>query len=247
MTDPSPETTADRLLRKDRRALAAAITALESGQWTDEDWNQLPAPDQPPITVGITGAGGAGKSTLIAALITLLREQQLSVAVLACDPSSPLTGGALLGDRIRVETRPQDSQFYFRSLSTRGATGGVSAVIGDAVRLMAAARFDVVLVESVGAGQDQYGIRQFVDKLLLLLTPGSGDEIQLQKAGLIELADLIAVNKCDLPGADLLIAMLRECLPDIKVIPIVATQAEGIKQLWTALSADAPDNRGAGL
>jgi len=225
----------ERWKQGDRRALAEAITLLEQGEWEEVDWQALPAPDAQAVTIGITGAGGAGKSTLVAALVPFLREQGLRVAVLACDPSSPLSGGALLGDRIRVEPRPADEGFYFRSLSTRGQPGGISQVVRPAVELLKRAGFQVVLVETVGVGQDQYAVHDTVDRLLLVLTPATGDEIQLQKAGVIELADVIAVNKADLPGADLLIAMLRECLPETTVIPVVATQGQGLQRLWAAL------------
>ena len=232
-----PPPTDDWLKRAgDRRAIAEALTRIEQESWKQADWEALPPRSPTSFVLGITGAGGAGKSTLIAALAPFLRGKQLNVAVLACDPASPVSGGALLGDRVRVEPRPADSGFFFRSFSTRGHSGGVSKATGPAVELLRRIGFDVVLVETVGVGQDQYGVREFVDKLLLVLTPGSGDEIQLQKAGLIELVDAIAVNKADQPGSDILLAMLRECLPEVPVIPVVATARQGIERLWNALS-----------
>src|SRR5262249_20324528 len=131
-----------------------------------------------------------------------LRGQKLSVAVLACDPQSPITGGALLGDRIRLRLNPADEGLYVRSLSTRGAAGGISSAVGPAIGWLMAFGFDVVIVESVGVGQDQVAIRSVVDTLVLLVTPHTGDEVQWEKAGLIEVADIILVNKSDLPGAD---------------------------------------------
>jgi LAO/AO transport system kinase len=229
----------------DRRAVAEAITLLERGDWDAAAWEALPAPAARSFAVGITGAGGAGKSTLIAALVPLLRSRNLTVAVLASDPSSPVSGGALLGDRVRLEYRPDDPGFYFRSLATRGHAGGISGVVGSAVQLLRRVPFDVILVETVGVGQDQYAVREFVDKLLLVLTPLAGDEIQLQKAGVIELADVIAVNKSDLPGADIFIALLRECLGTTPVIPVVATAPQGLERLWETIRAEAPQETGA--
>lgn len=244
MQQHNPEFLA-RLAAGERHALAEAVTRLEQQTWHDADWTALPAPQKSTIVLGITGAGGVGKSTLVAALVPFLREKNLRVAALACDPSSPVSGGALLGDRVRVEPRPADDGFYFRSFATRGQSGGISPAVGPTIELLRRLRFDVVLVETVGVGQDQYAVREFVDRLLLVLNPGGGDEIQLQKAGLIELADVIAVNKADLPGADILIAMLRECLPAVPVLPLVATKQQGLERLWqtlTGLPADpSPD------
>jgi LAO/AO transport system kinase len=220
----------------DRRELAAALTLIEQGRWTEADWERLPPAKSNVLAAGITGAGGAGKSTLIAALVPWLRERGLTVAVLATDPSSPVTGGALLGDRIRIDARPDDPGFYFRSFGTRGETGGISAAVAPAVRLLKSVGFDVVLVETIGAGQDQVAVRACVDRLVLVLTPQAGDQIQLQKAGLLEVADVIAINKADLTGADILLAMMRECLPDIPVIPVVAAQGQGLERLWNAVT-----------
>ena len=227
-----------RLQQHDRRALAEAISLLEQGRSPPDLWDQLPPPVTPGLIVGITGAGGAGKSTLVAALIPFLRDQGLTVAVLATDPASPRSGGALLGDRVRVEPRPADDGFYFRSFSTRGATGGISPAVQPAAELLRRLGYQIVLMETVGVGQDQYAVRPLVERLLLVLSPATGDEIQLQKAGVIELADVIAVNKADLPGADILIALLRECLPEIPVVPVVATMSQGLPRLWQALQPD---------
>ena len=224
-----------QLLGGDRLALAQAITRLELGTWEAADWLPLQAGGRKAFSVGLTGSGGAGKSTLAGALVEYLRQRDISTAVLANDPSSPISGGALLGDRVRLEPRPLDPGCYFRSLATRGHHGGISPVVGEAVRLLGAVGFEVVLVETVGVGQDEYAVHSFVDRLVLLLTPGSGDEIQLQKAGLIELADVIVVNKADLPGADVLLAMLRELLPHTPSLPVVANRSQGIEQLWQTL------------
>ncbi len=231
----------DRFGRRDRRALARLLTLVEMGQ----------APAPPPAAgncrvVGLAGSGGAGKSTLTAALIKHLRGAGMKVAVLASDPQSPLTGGALLGDRVRVQFDPADEGVYFRSLSTRGALGGLSDATGPAVAWLKAFGFDVVLVETVGVGQDQVGVRKVVDTLVLLVTPHTGDEIQWEKAGLIEVADIVTVNKSDLPGSDRVRQQLLAALsltPRGRAVPVVSIAAAtglGIAELWDAISAHRP-------
>ncbi len=238
----------ERFKRGERRALAAILTRVE---------NQSPPPapvaeatgqaERPePLVVGITGSGGAGKSTLVAASIRHLRAAGQRVAVLACDPQSPLTGGALLGDRVRVQFDPADEGVYFRSLSTRGAQGGIAAATAAALPWLKAFGFDVILIETVGVGQDQVAVRRLVDQLVLLVTPGTGDEVQWEKAGLIEVADLVVVNKADLPGADRVVAQLTSALslrPDATVPPILrvtATTGVGVPELWQTLLQQRP-------
>ena len=227
-----------RFAAGERRALAQVLTLVESGV-------QLPLPhkagSQRARVVGITGSGGAGKSTLVGALIGHLRVQGLKVAVLACDPQSPLTGGALLGDRIRVQFDPADEHVYFRSLSTRGAYGGISAAVESAIPWLDAFGFDVILVETVGVGQDQLAVRQYVDTLVLLVTPNTGDEVQWEKAGVIEVADLVVVNKSDLPGADRVRQQLRSALtlvpgaPEIPILNVTAATGAGVPELWQTI------------
>jgi LAO/AO transport system kinase len=231
----------ERFQARDRRALARILTLVESGKLRDSP----PAADSQRKTrvVGITGSGGAGKSTLIASLVELLRGRGLTVAVLASDPQSPVTGGALLGDRVRVRFEADDEGVYFRSLSTRGAPGGVSAAVRGSIPWLAAFGFDVILVETVGVGQDQVAVRELVDTLVMLVTPNTGDEVQWEKAGLIEVADLVVVNKCDLPGADrarqqlvaaLSLAGTEKAVP---VLGITATSGAGVAELWDAIAA----------
>ena len=238
MSEPATELL-ERFARGDRRALAEILTLVELGR-------PLSPPPAPKVSatrvVGITGSGGSGKSTLVAALVGHLRKQGLRVAVLACDPQSPLTGGALLGDRIRVRLDPDDEDVYFRSLSTRGASGGISEAIGSDIEWLKAFGFDVVLVETVGVGQDQVAVRCHVETLVLLVTPHTGDEIQWEKAGLIEVADLVVVNKSDLPGADRVRQQLHSALtlspgaPEVPILPVIAATGEGVAELWEAIA-----------
>jgi GTPase len=243
MTDPAADLLA-RFSRRDRRALAEIITLVEAGQapapGAVSSSSLIPPSSSRSLVVGFTGSGGAGKSTLVGASIAHLRSQGRSVAVLACDPQSPVTGGALLGDRVRVKFDPADEGVYFRSLSTRGAQGGVSSAVGPAIEWLKAFGFDVIIVETVGVGQDQIGVRQFVDTLVLLVTPNTGDEVQWEKAGLVEIADLIVVNKADLPGADRVRQQLHSALSlgSHRPVPILAATAatgQGVPELWQAI------------
>jgi LAO/AO transport system kinase len=192
------------------------------------------------LAIGITGSPGAGKSSLTASLIGHLRRADKSVAVLATDPASPFTGGALLGDRVRIDYDPADRGVYVRSFSSRGSAGGLAESTPEVIRLVRAAGFDVILVETVGSGQDQLAVRDMVDVLLLVLTPAGGDDIQWEKAGQMEAADVIALNKADLPGTDFALAGLRAMfeLSPATAPPIIRTIAiknEGVADLWQAV------------
>ncbi len=153
-------------------------------------------------TVGVTGTPGAGKSTLTDKLIAAFRDRGKRVGVVAIDPTSPFTGGALLGDRIRMQRHHADAEVFIRSLATRGALGGLSRSAVDIVRVLDAWQADVVLVETVGVGQDELEVTRTVDSTLVVMAPGMGDEVQAIKAGILECADVFAVNKCDRDGAD---------------------------------------------
>ena len=180
----------------DRQALAKAITVIENTgiAFEIEDGSHAQV-------IGITGAPGVGKSTTVDALIKLLRERNFSVAVLAVDPSSPITGGALLGDRIRLTDHFTDSNVFIRSLATRGHLGGLSASTKAVLQLTQSAKFDIIIVETDGVGQSEVDVMRVVDTVVVVLAPGMGDGIQASKAGLLEIGDIYLVNKSDREGA----------------------------------------------
>jgi LAO/AO transport system kinase len=180
----------------DRQALAKAITIIEN---TGTAFN-IDAQGGAQV-IGITGAPGVGKSTTVDALIKLLRERDFSVAVLAVDPSSPISGGALLGDRIRLTDHFTDSKVFIRSLATRGHLGGLSASTKSVLQITQSAKFDYIIVETVGVGQSEVEVMRVVDTVVVVLAPGMGDGIQASKAGLLEIGDIYLVNKSDREGA----------------------------------------------
>jgi LAO/AO transport system kinase len=177
--------------------------------------------------IGFTGPPGAGKSTLVDAVLTEMRSRGDKVGVLAVDPSSPITGGALLGDRIRMQGHAGDPGVYVRSMASRGHLGGLSPAAPPAIAVMARAGFDVVLVETVGVGQSELEVMDLVDVVVLVLAPGWGDQIQADKAGIVEIADVFVVNKGDRPGADLVKRALLERLEGSTAPVLVTTAATG--------------------
>jgi LAO/AO transport system kinase len=198
--------------------------------------------------IGVTGPPGAGKSTTVAALVGRYRERGMRVAVLAVDPSSPYSGGALLGDRVRMAAHINDSDVLIRSVATRGHLGGLAAAIPAAIRLLAALSYDPILLETVGVGQSEIEIAAVSDPTVLILNPGAGDAIQAAKAGLLEVADLVVVNKADRDGADQTARDLH-AETDAPVLKLVATKGEGVDELIEAidahLRADTPARRTA--
>src|SRR6188472_717114 len=202
----------------DRRALARLLTAVENRTSVAEAaLRRLYPSGGSAHLVGITGPPGAGKSTLVAALIAALREAGRSVAVVAVDPSSPITGGALLGDRVRMQAYASDDGVFIRSMASRGHAGGLAATSAAAATVLDAAGFDIVLLETVGTGQSEVEVAAAADTTVVLEAPEMGDEVQAIKAGLLEVADIVVVNKGDRPGAQRTAAQLRAML-----VPTVA-------------------------
>ncbi|WP_024804463.1 ArgK/MeaB family GTPase [Nocardia sp. BMG51109] len=198
--------------------------------------------------IGVTGPPGAGKSTTIAALAAAYRERGLRVAVLAVDPSSPYSGGALLGDRIRMAQHIDDPGVLIRSLATRGHMGGLSAAVPAAVGLLAALDYGVVLLETVGVGQSEIEIAAVADPTLVILNPGAGDAVQAAKAGLLEVADLLVVNKADREGAEQTVRDLR-AESAAPILTLIASRGERVAELVEAIEAhhraDTPERRTA--
>ena len=194
-------------------------------------------------TVGITGAPGAGKSTLTAGLIGHLRQQEAEVGVLAVDPSSPFSGGAILGDRVRMQDHALDRGVFIRSMATRGHVGGLALATPEAIRLLDAVGFEWVLIETVGVGQVEVEVAGSADTTVVVVNPGWGDAVQASKAGLLEIADVFVVNKADRPGTEEtkrdLLQMLEFSDHEQWLAPIVATVAarnEGIAEVWDAVT-----------
>jgi LAO/AO transport system ATPase len=235
------------ILNRSRPALARAITLLENDR---PGAARLIAELAPRCgrahVVGVTGAPGAGKSTLINALLGEFTRRGRSVAVVAVDPSSPISGGSILGDRLRMDEHGNRDDVFIRSVSSRGHLGGLSKTTGRVIDLFDAAGYDVVIVETVGAGQSEVEIRHFADTNIVVCPPGLGDDVQAIKAGIIEIADLLVVNKADLPQAgrtvlDLTTATQLRQRADwkVKVLKTVATSGEGVAALVDAIAEHA--------
>ncbi|HET8577457.1 MAG TPA: methylmalonyl Co-A mutase-associated GTPase MeaB [Methylomirabilota bacterium] len=199
-----------RMLDGDRLALARLITRVENrSAEVPEIMRAIHGRTGRAYVLGITGPPGAGKSTLVDQLATRLRAEGAAVGIIAVDPSSPYTGGAVLGDRIRMQTHTLDPDVFIRSMATRGSLGGLARATGDVIRLMDAFGFPWIIIETVGVGQTELDIIKQADTTVVILVPESGDSVQAMKAGLMEVADIFAVNKADRPGADALMAELR--------------------------------------
>ena len=242
---------ADKVLKGDVQAAARLITLIEDEGLTPGEESEalkemeiLYAHTGKAYIIGVTGAPGVGKSTLTDNLIGYFRKKEMGVGVIAIDPTSALTGGALLGDRIRMQRHATDPQVFIRSLATRGWTGGLAKAALGAVHVMDAMGKDIILIETVGSGQVEIDIVKAADTTLLVLAPGAGDEIQMMKAGILESADIIAINKADKEGADRLKAdleMMLEMKPQKSgewKVPIVLTEAvndKGTAELAEAL------------
>ncbi len=237
----------DRFRRQDRLALSRLLSLVARGDHLEEIQAQLGPVSRPSRVVAITGSGGVGKSTLIGKFIDWLRQQGPSVAVLACDPQSPVSGGALLGDRFRMTSRPDDAGVFIRSLAAASGQGAVARHLATMIRLLEVFGFEVILLETVGAGQGDTAVRELADAVVLLLQPETGDELQWEKAGILEVVDVVAIHKADLPGADRVEAQVRSALDlaghrPVPVIRVSSRTGEGIAALWTAI-AECPRRR----
>ena len=241
---PEPDLV-ERFLSGDRRALARVISRVENATLEGREYLRVLFPHSGNAhTIGVTGGAGSGKSTLTGALAAEYRKRGTTVGIVAVDPSSPFTQGAILGDRIRMQDLALDPGVYVRSMASRGALGGLAPTIDDVVSVMDAFGFDYVLIETVGAGQDEVEIAGTALTTLLVNNPGTGDDIQAMKAGIIEIADVLVVNKADHPGADILVSQLSALLslapPGSRRPPILKTTAikgEGLAEVADAIAA----------
>lgn len=221
--------------RNGSQRAAGRLLSLVEGERRDEVLAVIePATALKTLVVGITGPPGAGKSTTIAALVAAYREREHRVAVLAVDPSSPFSGGALLGDRIRMAAHINDSDVLIRSVASRGHLGGLAAAVPAAIRLLGAIGYQVVLLETVGVGQSEIEIAAVADPTVVILNPGAGDAVQAAKAGVLEVADIVVVNKADRDGAEQTVRDLR-AETDAPIVSLVAARAEGIAELVAAI------------
>ncbi len=236
------------LLEGNRRAAARLISLVEN----DEPQKRELLKDVYPHTgnayvIGVTGAPGSGKSSLVDWLLKQMRKDGLKIGVIAVDPTSPFSGGAILGDRIRMQGHALDHDIFIRSMGTRGSLGGLSRATREAIQVLDAFGKDIILIETVGVGQSEVDIVKTADSTLVVLTPAGGDSVQTIKAGIMEIADIFVINKSDLPGADKTTTEINMML-DMKnseawrppVVPTVSVSNEGIAELWSAIQ----DHRG---
>ncbi len=245
----------DQIRSNNHRAISRLITRIEAGlDPLESEFSSLFEFSHQALRIGITGPPGAGKSTLIERLIHHFLEKEISVGVVAVDPTSPFTGGAFLGDRVRMNRYQGDNRIFIRSMGSKGDLGGLAKKAQDVGDVLAASGKDVVLFETVGVGQGEHDIIKAVDFTIVVLVPESGDEIQLMKAGLIELADAFIVNKSDREGGDRLAKNLENILHNYsnkpngipKVYRTVASKDEGVKEALDGIITSIEDEKSAG-
>ncbi len=244
---------AERVLAGDVRALARAISHVENDHpLAVEVLRELYPRAGRAATIGVTGAPGAGKSSLVDRLVESLRARGRTVGVVAVDPSSAFSGGAILGDRVRMMRHTSDPGVFIRSMATRGFLGGLSRATGDVIDLLDASGKDAVIIETVGVGQAEVDIARLADTVLVVLVPGMGDDIQAIKAGILEIADLFVINKADRDGADKLESELRQMMalvddarPRPAILRTVAIRGDGVDELVEAIETQgtAPETR----
>ncbi|WP_221567330.1 methylmalonyl Co-A mutase-associated GTPase MeaB [Alkalihalobacillus sp. TS-13] len=232
---------AKKIVEKDVRALARGISFLENDHPDKLTiLKELHDQGKGAHIIGITGSPGAGKSSLVNRFIQFLRSKNLTIGIVAVDPTSPFSGGALLGDRVRMSEHFTDPGVYIRSMGTRGSLGGLARTTKETVRMMDAYGFDVILVETVGVGQSELDIMKVADTTAVVLNPGSGDVVQVFKAGIMEIADLFIINKADLPGVSKLMTEIEGMLDLVKhdadyrppIAKTISTQNKGLEDVW---------------
>lgn len=243
MTEPLPLT--DRLLAGDPRAIARAISLIENESPDGAALiGRIFAKTGRAYLIGITGPPGAGKSTLVDKITAELRKRGKKVSILAVDPTSPFSGGAILGDRVRMQAHAEDEGVFIRSMATRGHLGGLARTTAEAAIVLDAAGYDVVIIETVGVGQDEVDIVRTADVSVVTLVPGTGDEVQALKAGIMEIADIFVVNKCDRDGADRMVSSIESNLAlqaygdgewRPPIIKTEATTGHGVPELWATI------------
>jgi LAO/AO transport system kinase len=244
---PAEGTLAERVLAGDPRAVARAISLIENETAAGaEVIKQIYPRTGRAYLVGVTGPPGAGKSTLVDRLTAEMRRAGLKVGIIAVDPTSPFTGGAVLGDRVRMGAHSGDAGVFIRSMATRGHLGGLARATSDVALVLDAAGSDVVVIETVGVGQDEVDVVRTADISIVVLVPGTGDEVQALKAGIMEIADIFVVNKADREGADRLVQSVTATLglqtfaPGEWRPPVLKTEATagaGVAELWSAIGA----------